>query len=163
MCNQTRICSRCKIEKSITEYVKDKYDKTGYTYQCKICRRGMQKKWVEANPEKVKILNAKHKENRKEYYASPERKLKYRKKFIEKKFGILYEEYERMQNEQNNLCAICHNPETSLKCDYLSVDHCHSTGKIRALLCTRCNLGLGSFKDDIIILKNASNYLKKYK
>jgi hypothetical protein len=42
----------------------------------------------------------------------------------------------------------------------LSVDHCHNTGKIRGILCTKCNTGLGSFKDNIELLMNAIKYLK---
>ena len=42
----------------------------------------------------------------------------------------------------------------------LAVDHCHKTGKIRGLLCTKCNIGLGYFNDDVILLKNSIRYLE---
>jgi hypothetical protein len=42
----------------------------------------------------------------------------------------------------------------------LAVDHCHESGKIRGLLCLTCNVGLGMFKEDVDIMKNAIEYLK---
>ena len=73
--------------------------------------------------------------------------------------------YYEMLEKQNSLCAICKQPETQLKKKYnkvkmLSIDHCHSTGKIRGLLCHKCNTGLGSFQDSETILSSAINYLK---
>jgi hypothetical protein len=60
----------------------------------------------------------------------------------------------------NGICDICGNPETS-KYFLLSVDHNHKTGKVRGLLCSNCNNGLGRFKENIIILQNAIEYLKR--
>lgn len=44
----------------------------------------------------------------------------------------------------------------------LSIDHCHTTGKVRGLLCRQCNIALGKFKEDVTILQSAIAYLKKY-
>ncbi len=70
-----------------------------------------------------------------------------------------------MLKKQDGKCAICKKVETSVnkktnKFKDLSVDHCHKTGKIRGLLCSRCNSGLGFFKDDLEIIKNAGLYLE---
>ena len=78
--------------------------------------------------------------------------------------GLLtVDEYNAMFVEQNGCCAICEKPETyqirSAVCR-LAIDHNHSTGKVRGLLCHWCNLGVESFKDDINKLKNAIKYLK---
>lgn len=154
-----RKCNGCDLIKPISNFCKDKYRYGGYSYRCKSCRAKYQRDWVRNNPEKVKILNDKHKATRKEFYNNPENKLKYRKLFIEKSFRILYEDYEKMQIEQNNLCYICKNPETSTRNNYLCVDHNHETGKIRGLLCNSCNRALGYFKDNITLLQNAINYL----
>ncbi len=81
-----------------------------------------------------------------------------------KKYGITVEEYDRMFEAQRGLCAICGHPETTIDARYgkmrmLSVDHCHTTGKVRGLLCGHCNIGLGSFKDDASLLAHAITYL----
>ena len=72
-----------------------------------------------------------------------------------------------MFEEQDGLCAICHRPERKIKKDgglyNLSVDHDHETGEIRQLLCHACNFAIGQLDEDIVILKSAINYLKKYK
>ena len=71
-------------------------------------------------------------------------------------FGITSEDYDRMFSEQNGVCAICSNPPTKRS---LHIDHCHKTGKVRGLLCYRCNIMLGSARDDIQILTNSLFYL----
>lgn len=55
-------------------------------------------------------------------------------------------------------CAIC---KIDLKDKKVHIDHCHSSGKIRGVLCELCNKGLGQFKDNITSLENAINYLKE--
>lgn len=82
------------------------------------------------------------------------------------RFGITIEHYESILKSQNNLCAICKNPEIHSCKKYgspkrLSVDHCHKTGSIRGILCQRCNQGIGSFCDNTDYLLNAYHYLKK--
>lgn len=65
---------------------------------------------------------------------------------------------------QRGLCAICGNsPDLNKQHTGLVIDHCHTSGSVRALLCHKCNQALGLFKDNINSLKNAIEYLKKYK
>jgi len=69
-----------------------------------------------------------------------------------------------MHQEQNGLCAICHNEERHFnrgKRLMLAVDHCHLTGAIRGLLCMDCNTGIAKFKDNPEFLRNAQKYLEK--
>lgn len=75
-----------------------------------------------------------------------------------KRFGITLEMYNNMLQEQNNSCAICGKHESE-EHQNLSVDHCHTTGKVRGLLCSHCNTGLGLFKDNIDNLQKAIKYL----
>ena len=74
-------------------------------------------------------------------------------------------EYLFLQEAQNFRCRICEKQFPNWETDptkRLSVDHSHSTGKTRGLLCQPCNLGLGLFKDNPEHLKAAIEYLAKY-
>jgi len=93
---------------------------------------------------------------------------KYKDKSLMKQYGIGLDGYMSMLEDQNGLCKICNNPETALnpktkKPRDLAVDHCHTTGNVRGLLCTKCNTALGNFKDDISLLEAAIVYLNKNK
>lgn len=84
-----------------------------------------------------------------------------------KRYGIGVSDYDRMHTEQEGLCAVCLEPERETdsrikKTRRLSVDHCHSRGHIRGLLCAKCNQGLGSFRDRIDLLESAIAYLKRH-
>lgn len=92
------------------------------------------KKWRERNPEDYKATNRRQNLRR---------------------IGCTPELYEEMHKEQAGKCKICSIPKNKL-----CVDHCHSTGKIRGLLCDNCNHGLGKFKDNTKLLEEAINYLK---
>lgn len=85
-----------------------------------------------------------------------------------KKRGVTVDEYYTMLKKQKGLCAICKKQESSspgkkskwTNTQRLSVDHCHKTKKVRGLLCSNCNRGIGYLKDDIKILSKAISYLK---
>lgn len=85
---------------------------------------------------------------------------------LKQKYGITVDDFDRMAHEQNYCCAICHRQETSVDKlglpRRLAVDHCHTTGKVRALLCTNCNKSLGGFKDDPRLLREAAAYLERH-
>ncbi len=76
------------------------------------------------------------------------------------------EEYNKSLKKQGGVCAICRNKETTKrngKLKSLAVDHNHKTNKNRGLLCYNCNTALGKFKEDISLLYDAIEYLKRYK
>lgn len=122
---KSKRCCRCKQTLSIDKFsnsYKSADNKHGY---CKKCHSEYNTKWV-AN----RVDNRKDVELR-----------------IKRTYGINLTEYDSMYTKQNGLCAICKNPE-SIKTgrrsiNRLAIDHCHTTGKIRGLLCQRCNTGLG--------------------
>lgn len=78
---------------------------------------------------------------------------------LKKVYGITPEEYRKILVEQNYVCAICF--ESELHQRNLAVDHNHKTGKVRGLLCQRCNTLLGLGEDNLGILRNATEYLLK--
>lgn len=76
-------------------------------------------------------------------------------------YKITSDDYKQMLLDQNYKCAICKTERRSNRtAGALAVDHSHKTGKVRGLLCSRCNLGIGILKDDITFLQNAINYLE---
>ena len=112
------------------------------------------------DPEKVVQIRAYQ-----EKYRAENREV-LRDKERQRKFGITRNEYVELFNKQNGKCAICHKEETATRngvVKSLAVDHCHSSGRIRGLLCSDCNTGIGKFKDDIKVLHNAIQYLSNPK
>jgi len=94
-----------------------------------------------------------------------EERIESRKKAIKKYnmktwYGISLKDYEDMLGSQDGKCAICSSTETKRKkAEYFIVDHDHSTGKVRGLLCDKCNKLLGAARDNINTLENAIAYL----
>lgn len=99
--------------------------------------------------------------NKVRYRYSPSRRTTSRSRYLEVKYGITSEQWDRMFEDQKGLCAICKRPEEA-GVSRLHVDHCHSSGKIRALLCHSCNTGIGHFRDDPATLESAAAYVRRY-
>jgi len=96
--------------------------------------------WRKANPEKARLIGWRYE--------------------LKSLYGITVEQYEAMLELQNGVCAICGGINTrKLK---LAVDHDHDTGKVRGLLCDRCNRGIGLLRDSNNIT-NALKYLEENK
>lgn len=77
-----------------------------------------------------------------------------RKRRLNREYGISPEHYHTLYEKQEGLCAIC-----GCFRHVLNIDHCHTEGHVRGLLCTQCNLGLGNFKDNKYALQKAIEYL----
>lgn len=88
-----------------------------------------------------------------------------RRSDILRKYGLSVEQYRILSEKQNDLCAICYKKESMIypsgRKKLLSVDHCHITGKIRGLLCSRCNAGIGQLLSSVDLLKSGITYLEK--
>ena len=85
---------------------------------------------------------------------------------LKRAYGITFDEYEELLSKQDKKCAICgidNNGKYRNKPRAFAVDHCHTTGKIRGLLCSDCNTGIGLLKDNINFLQSAIKYLNKLK
>lgn len=77
--------------------------------------------------------------------------------WLRNKYGIDISDYERMLKDQNNSCAIC---KTTVPTGYnWHVDHCHETGSVRSLLCSRCNQAIGLVDESLEILESMKRYL----
>lgn len=100
-----------------------------------------------------------------EHTCKPQTFVESHKYSLKYRFGITPEQYAEMLVMQKGVCAICSQPETVIfrgKIKQLGVDHDHETGKIRSLLCSQCNSGLGYFKDSPRLLAGAIGYLRRH-
>lgn len=118
--------------------------------RCKVCdggRREYQIRYRKAHPEA-------HKK-----YLKQRNGYKRRIQEIKYRFNLSEEDYLNLLLKQNNKCAICFKECISGRA--LAVDHCHKTGKVRGLLCTKCNQGIGQFDENLENFYSAIKYLKK--
>ena len=150
--NEEKGCSSCGRVLPVSKFGVQK-TKIGYRSNCKYCRHVQ-----DANKHGRKILSEVdfyHKVD-KEYDGWDRSHIK----SLERKFKLSFEVAKEMAEATN--CEICgkSREENGKK---LAVDHCHETGKVRGSLCSMCNKGLGSFKDNTESLKEAIKYLEKNK
>jgi hypothetical protein len=148
---KTKSCTSCKEVKPLAEFSIVKTGKrTGNPFpKCKVCRNKINKERKERDP-------------------SIYRRIEWPSK-LKRLYGITVDQYYSMLESQGGGCAICETKvPSSRKRKYASiemffVDHCHTTGKVRGLLCSRCNRGIGFFDDSIDKLNSAVNYLEEAK
>lgn len=74
-------------------------------------------------------------------------------------YGMTVDDLNLLMRKQDNKCAICNIDQSQLE-KRLDIDHCHKTGRVRGLLCPKCNKAIGLLKDSSEMLDKASNYLK---
>lgn len=112
------------------------------------------KKHYEDNKEAKKAYNKKYRENNKgKIYAY------YRPFRLKKLYNLSLEDYNTILNSQNGKCAICTEDLDLGK--HTHVDHCHKTGRVRGILCGKCNTALGGFRDNRDLLLSAVKYVDK--
>ena len=114
------------------------------------------KQWYQDNKEKRDAQKKEYNKINKEKIAVQRQEYN-----LKKKYGITLKEKNDILKKQNNKCKICsfkfnENEFKSIAC----VDHCHTTNKVRGLLCRTCNAGLGYFRDNTERLTNAIVYLE---
>jgi hypothetical protein len=83
-----------------------------------------------------------------------------RRGHLKRTFGLTEDEYDTLLKKQGGGCGICGSRVDSRPGYKLAVDHDHNTGKIRGVLCSKCNIGLGWFDDNLKLLKAACGYLR---
>lgn len=87
-----------------------------------------------------------------------------RKSHLKTKYGITPAQFDEMLRNQNGRCAICMDEVAGDSRGFRPhIDHCHSTGRVRGILCSRCNKGIGSLRDDAEIVQRALSYLMEHK
>ncbi len=150
--------SRIKYDEKHKDIIKEQQRQYKQMNKEKISEN--QKQYNKMNKEKIKQYPCNSPENRKmiddKYRKNNPDKIKDYK--LRKNYGITLDEYNIIFNRQEGKCCICGVHQDELT-KILVVDHDHCTGKIRGLLCDKCNRGLGHFNDDIELLQKAVNYL----
>lgn len=149
-----KICKDCNTSKLDSEFCNAGYGKT--KSYCKSCGSEKRKiKYRENLLENRELSRVKSLEFRKKNKG-------YQRKYdLKRNYGITEEEFHALKTKQDHKCAICKTSDPEGRHGVFAVDHCHVSGDVRGLLCNKCNVGLGSFRDNIEYLANAIDYLKK--
>jgi hypothetical protein len=174
--SQLKVCSTCKLEKPVDTFLRDLRREGSYRAKCKLCVAARDRAYRAANRDKVReqlrqsyknhrdkrieysrqyrIANLeKVKGNYQRWYAA--NRSKRQKDRLQRLYGLTQEELDKLKDAQAGLCGICG------KEGRLVVDHDHVTGKVRGLLHSLCNQGLGKLGDSREGLLAALAYLKK--
>ena len=145
-------CTRCDIEKPFDAFHRDSKVRDGYCSWCKACKNIARCDWAVRNPDKQAAIR------RNQRVRNPDKIALHDRKMNLKRYGLTLEEYDTLLGKQGNVCAICEKVCSSNK--NLAVDHDHSLGLVRGLLCMKCNRSLGGFNDDPRLLLRALAYLE---
>ena len=151
----TKTCTRCRETKDVADFHREKLGKHGVMSVCKVCRSGHSAEWVRSNRERASARMREWRQKNKDKVAASNRRQQLRRNY-----GMTKAEYDQMLADQDGCCAICRTDTPGGRGTF-HVDHDHATGEIRGLLCTRCNTGLGHFRDDPAMLRAALEYLAR--
>ena len=166
----TKQCTTCGETKPIDQFYKAAGCIDGRRGDCRTCfqakakarskadptlratARERARAWLVANPERKRS-------NNRAYAAAGKKGPADRKSHLKRKFGLTLEDYDRMLADQGGGCAVCGDPPGK---SALHVDHCHESGRVRGLLCFRCNSAIGNLRDDPAIVAAALAYLTRH-
>ena len=144
-------CRKCLKKTPLTEFYRNPKNKDGHRTECRVCTAIYHKSLYDRDKEKLKKRTLAYQRR------NPEKRFYYGMK---QKYGISKKQYDELVTH-NPVCNICgkfnSNNRTKNK---LCVDHYHITGKIRGLLCDKCNKGIGLLEDNVQLLEKAVEYLK---
>lgn len=165
--NELRKCNKCEVEKILTEdnFRPHGNNHPGFRYTCRKCEREYMSKKRAINPElyaeKSRAWSKSHPAQRnatkRAWRINNPRK--HKSYVLKRTYGITLDQYETMLAAQNGVCAICKTHTTDNRGQRLHVDHCHQTGKVRGILCGKCNSILGFVDDNPDWLDKAKAYL----
>lgn len=175
-------CRRCSEIKEVSEFPKSPRGVLGVLAHCKACKAKYLNAYYKANkwryPKRTPEEQAAYNRTRRDKYAASEEYRRdtkkkvndYRVRNLEKVrkgkitglYGITVDEYDRLVEADGGRCAICKKePTNESRQKRLHLDHCHKSGKIRGMLCSACNLGIGKLNDDPELLEAAAAYIRE--
>lgn len=138
------LCRKCDTSKACDAFYVDRSKKCGHHTVCRDCTLAARKARYDADPDTARDSMRRY------YHANRDRFVEYSRRRL---YSMTMDDYEIRVVAQGGRCAICRTPEK------LHVDHDHSTGQVRGLLCNNCNRALGLLRDDPDVLARAVLYL----
>ena len=155
-----RKCSKCGEYKTDENFYRRG---TGRQTQCIQCSKASAKEWYASNPdyrkEKARVWRTENPDYVRDYRKTNRRRIY----MVEsaRKYGITTEQFDEMFDRQGGCCGTCQKSfDWTDKQTKPHIDHCHLTGKVRGLLCNKCNTVLGLVEDNAEVLSNLIEYLK---
>lgn len=170
-----KTCTRCagQFPATLEFFYKNAGGKYGVTPRCKPCvnidNEASHAKRLSADTDKIRaqanarakksyhnnveVNRAKQRDHQAKARQHPEKSLKIKARKRGGGAGLTPEEIEALLQAQDSKCAICNDPDPT------DLDHCHTTGRVRFLLCKHCNRGLGAFRDNPSSLRKAADLL----
>ena len=142
----SKCCSFCKNTKEISCFSSNLAYKDGYRGQCKECRKLLSRAYSQS--ELGKSRKAK---------ATPDATRRYK---LKAKYSLTEKQFGDILAKQGGRCAVCRTEDAGGRWGVFHVDHCHSTGQVRGVLCHNCNLTLGRMGDDLNSLYRFTRYLE---
>ena len=149
-----KACKACKIRKPLAQFHKIKSGMYGVVAHCSTCANACKRARYRDDPSR-KALHAKCGKQWREENRERAKFITWRSA-LKRQYGLTHEEYLRQVGRQDSRCALCKLQKK------LVIDHNHKTEQFRALLCRKCNAGLGQFDDNPAMLERAARYLRKH-
>ena len=134
-----KTCSTCKQVKDLSEFGNLTSSKDGKSGRCAECLRASGKRYKQTRPD--------------DYH------LRKRESWLRLNYNITVTDYDKMVEDQGDRCGICESNDKGTNRGHWCVDHCHTSGKVRGLLCSACNKALGQLGDTKEALQKALKYL----
>jgi hypothetical protein len=154
---KTKICTECQTDKSLDEYYIETRNKAdGRKSKCKTCVNARQSVWRSENKDRIKASNAAYKSANVELVRESQRRTA-----LKLKYGITPEQYDEMLLNQDGKCAICATDNPGGANNTFHIDHDHETGRVRGLLCHKCNRSIGFLGDNAVGVARALAYLQR--
>ena len=158
-----KTCTKCQQSKPFNDFHPRPSSKSGYQSWCKECKNASRREkphppLVPGETKEDRLRRQKRESYARAKAKNPRLSLE---RTLKKKYGLAIEDYDQMLIEQDNKCYVCSQPPTD-KETRLAVDHCHTTGRVRKLLCNSCNSALGFVDDDVSRLSSLIAYLEEH-